>query len=137
MPTFPPAVAKKAEPREEMAVVEAYVVERVPEVELKVRADESVSSPAVVANGTLPDVRFDMVRLESVDAPRLAIPAERLVAKRLVEEAVMANKLVVVALVEVEFRAVKLWRVVEARARSCWKDEAVKVEVAVKYPAMA
>jgi hypothetical protein len=51
-----------------------------------------------------------------VIAPRVELPAFKAVAKRLVEEAVVAKKLVVVALVEVDQRAVKFWRVVEERA---------------------
>ena len=72
--------------------------------------------------------------LEKVDCPFVAVrvpvkfaldeivcplisPAVKTVAKRLVEEAVVAKKLVVVALVEVEFSAVKFWRVDEASDR--------------------
>ena len=44
-------------------------------------------------------------------------PAVRVVAKRFVEEAEVAKSEVVVALVEVELRAVKFWRVVEPVVR--------------------
>lgn len=44
-------------------------------------------------------------------------PILRVLAKRLVEEAVVAKKLVLVALVEVLFEAVKFWRVVDPFAR--------------------
>ncbi len=58
------------------------------------------------------------VRLESagMEAELLIVRVERLpvVEKRLVDEAVVAKKLVVVAEVVVELRAVKFWRVVEA-----------------------
>ena len=55
-------------------------------------------------------------------------PSEAVCAKRLVLEAVVEKKLVVVP-----FRAVKFWSVVEALTRSCWKLDGVAVEVAVRY----
>ena len=55
---------------------------------------------------------------EAVRRPlEVMFPPEKAVAKRLVEEAVVLNIVVVVALVEVEFRAVKFWRVVDPWAR--------------------
>ena len=42
-----------------------------------------------------------------------------MVANKFVEDAVVVKKFVVVALVEVEFRAVKFWRVEEPVIRTC------------------
>jgi hypothetical protein len=56
---------------------------------------------------------------ESVARPEPEmLPVESEVAKRLVEDAVEAKKLVVVALDPVAFAKVKFWRVVEAVTRS-------------------
>ena len=57
-------------------------------------------------------------------------------AKRLVEEAVVEKKEVVVAWVPVAFRKVKFCKVVEAFASNCWKLETAVVEVAVKEGAV-
>ena len=45
----------------------------------------------------------------------------------------VVKRVVVVAAVVVERSPVKFWRVVEAFARSCWKDETAVVEVATKF----
>ena len=81
MPTFPPLVAKYAEPVEPI-----WVVEELPRV----------------------------VRPVTLRVP----PIFAVLAKRLVEEAVVAKKLVVVAEVPVAFEKVKFWRVVEPVTKS-------------------
>ena len=108
------------------AVVEKKLVE-VAEVEVEVvdwilvevslervlsqrRAAASASSPPVEMYGMRPDVRLEMVAWPAVTAPMMLV----LVLKSVVE-ALVLKKLVEVAEVEVEFRAVKFWRVVEAR----------------------
>jgi len=56
------------------------------------------------------------------------------VKNRLVVEAVVANSVVVVALVEVEFRAVKFWRVEEpiTRRSPFWFTESLVVEATLR-----
>jgi hypothetical protein len=56
----------------------------------------------------------------------------RVVAKRLVEEAVVAKKLVVVAEEEVELEAVKFWRVVEPRCKRLVVEPVTKLKVLAK-----
>ena len=78
-------------------------------------------------------------RLDTVANPvEVMLPTELIaVAKMLVLEAVVANIVVVVALLEVEFRAVKLSRVVEPERRRFERDvsPAVAVRVPVKLAA--
>ena len=101
-----------------------------------------------------------------VTAPRVLFPAVRTVVKRLVDEAVVekrfvvvallitpytenrfvevalvvealvAKKFVVVAEVPVARRNVKFWRVVELFAKNCWNEETRVVDVALKYGAV-
>jgi hypothetical protein len=72
-----------------------------------------------------------------VTLAKVALPTLRAVAKRLVEEATEAKKLVVVALVEVELRAVKLRSVVEPLIKRFESEvnPPVAVTVPVKFAA--
>ena len=54
---------------------------------------------------------------------------EIVVAERLVEEAVVAKEEVVVALVEVEFWAVKFWRVEEPERRRLVKEAETRLRM--------
>ena len=58
------------------------------------------------------------------------LPVLREVEKRLVDDAVVAKRLVEVALVEVDWRAVKFWRVVEPMTKR--SPTPLKLEVAVE-----
>jgi len=97
----------------------SFVAERV-SVE-KVRSESSVNNPPAPAKGTLVAVRAWTVR-----APKLAA-AE----KRLVEEAVVEKRLVVVADVPVAFTNVRFCKVVEPLSRRFAK---VPSPVEVKWP---
>ena len=84
---------------------------RVPEVELKVKREESVSRPPVVAKGTRPEVRLETVREPAVALPSAPTPRLKFVEKRLVELAVVLKREVVVAEVpvaRVKMRSVRL-----------------------------
>ena len=75
-----------------------------------------------------------MVASVVVDRPRVTKPKLALVEKRLVDEAVVAKKLVVVAEVPVALTKVKFWRVEEALARML---ENVPRPVEVRLPPLA
>jgi wyosine [tRNA(Phe)-imidazoG37] synthetase (radical SAM superfamily) len=83
------------------------MVVRVPEVGLKVKAEESMRAPPVVANGMRPEVRDEIARF------------------------------VVVAWEVVAFNAVKFWRVVEPvwRRLAIVTRPAVAFRVPVKFAA--
>ena len=120
-------------------VVELPVIKR-----LESMVDEAVerkpwSKPKVVEVETPQEVgvqaKTEPEPLESV--PQITLPVESVSRvsqrprerKRLVVEAVVENRLVEVALVEVEFEAVKFWRVVEPMTRR--SPEVLMVVVAV------
>ena len=100
-------------------------------VRLKVFAKRLVKLPVVAKNEVLVllvVVEFNPVKFWKVDEPyeskvapvmlpRVAFPALSTVAKRLVEEAVVAKRLVVVAALPVALMKVKFWRVDEPVAR--------------------
>src|SRR3989338_6183188 len=79
MPTLPlefqmPLPAKYASPDTEDAVEDAYVAVRRESEESKGRAEESVNAPAVVMNGTRPDVSAETVRLVVLAVPKYPVP---------------------------------------------------------------
>ena len=89
--------------------------------------------PERVAQANSPPVHW---RACWVLALQVVRPAPWMLAeKRLELDAVVAKKLVEVELLEVELIPVKFWRVVEERARSCWKEDTAVEVVAVKNPA--
>ena len=90
----------------------------------KVRSESSVNNPPVEAKGTLVEVRAWRVRV-----PRLAAAENRLVL-----DAVVLKKFVVVALVPVAFTNVKFWRVEDAVAKMLAK---VPSAVEVRFPPLA
>jgi hypothetical protein len=76
-----------------------------------------------------------MVRPVNVPTPDdVMFPVLSEVEKRFVDEAVVLNIVVVVALVEVEFRNVTFWRVEEPRARIL---EAIRIPVEVMFPVLS
>jgi len=129
------AVAKRLV--EEAVVAKKLVVVAFEEVELSAVKLRSVEEPDIskLESEVRPEVTFKVPVNEAAEeivwplikpevmAPVVSEPEEvmlptlRVVAERLVEEAVVAKKLVVVAEVPVAFTKVKFWRVVELRAR--------------------
>src|SRR3990167_11534689 len=112
------------------------VVAAVPVAEVKVRPWR-VETPAtarvpvkLAAEEMVCPLMSPVVKAAKVEAPATfkvppieVLPVVRVVEKRLVELAVPAKLVVEVALVVVLLSPVKFWRVVEALARSCWKEE--------------
>lgn len=81
---------------------------------------ERVVRPEVTLSVPVKEAEEEIVWLftkPEVMAPKVTLPALIAVAKRLVDDAVVAKKLVVVAEVPVAFTKVKFWRVDEALAR--------------------
>ena len=74
-----------------------------------------------------PPAKLVVPRLVTVSEPKVDVAA-----KRLVEEAVVLKKLVLVALVDVEFKAVKFCKVVEPESNRL--DSEVSPPVTVKVP---
>ena len=107
IPTFPPLVANYAAPVEPIWVVEAL--------------------PRVVRPVTL-SVEAKVAAPVWAEVPPILI----VLAKRFVEEAVVAKKLVVVAEVPVAFTKVKFWRVVDPERRRL--ESEVRPPVAVRVP---
>jgi hypothetical protein len=99
-----------------------------PDVDLRDNVDPAAEPPMTigdvreVATPTVPvklavlEIVWELMRAE-VMAPKIELPAFKAVANKLVDDAVVEKRLVVVALVEVEFKAVKFWRVEDAVAR--------------------